>query len=328
MIGRIRRRPPKRPECEEVTPEALYRRRTFLAGAGALAALAAWPMRLAAAGPAAVRPPFVDARGRVHARVSERHRPAPGDEITDEHAATHYNNYYEFGTDKQEPARLSRDFRSFPWTVEVSGLVERPGIWRLEDLVDPDELEERVYRFRCVEAWSMVIPWIGVPLASVLERLGPKPEARYVAFESLADPRRMPGVRFPVLEWPYREGLRLDEAMHPLTLMAVGMYGKRLPNQNGAPWRLVVPWKYGFKSIKAVRAIRLVAERPKTSWNMASPHEYGFYANVNPDVPHPRWSQRRERRIGEFFRRATLPFNGYAEEVADLYRGMDLVRNF
>ncbi len=311
---------------ERITPEPLYHRRRFLAGTGALAALAAWPVRLLA-GVARPRPPFVDPQGRIRARTSDRYRP-DGEEITDERDATRYNNYYEFGTDKEDPARYAGHFRSFPWRVEVSGHVERPGSWRLEDLIDPDALEERIYRFRCVEAWSMVIPWIGVPLAKVLERLGPTGQARYVAFETPADPVQMPGVRFPVLDWPYREGLRLDEAMHPLALMAVGMYGKALPNQNGAPWRLVVPWKYGFKSIKAVRAIRLLAERPKTSWNMANPREYGFYANVNPDVPHPRWSQRRERRIGEFFRRATLPFNGYADEVADLYRGMDLVRNF
>ncbi|RMF11374.1 MAG: protein-methionine-sulfoxide reductase catalytic subunit MsrP, partial [Alphaproteobacteria bacterium] len=239
-----------------------------------------------------------------------------------------YNNFYEFGWGKDDPAANAHAMVTSPWSITVDGLVDRPGTYGLADLLEGLPREERIYRFRCVEAWSMVVPWNGVELRAVLDKVGVRSNARYVAFETLADPKQMPGVRFPVLDWPYREGLRLDEAMHPLTLMAVGMYGKPLPNQNGAPWRLVVPWKYGFKSIKAVRAIRLVAEQPKTSWNMANPREYGFYANVNPAVPHPRWSQRRERRIGEFFRRATLPFNGYADEVADLYRGMDLVRNF
>jgi sulfoxide reductase catalytic subunit YedY len=212
--------------------------------------------------------------------------------------------------------------------VSIQGEVEQPGKLALEDLLKPHALEERVYRLRCVEAWSMVIPWIGVPLGAVLRRLEPTSNAKYVEFRTLHDREQMPGQRRNVLDWPYREGLRIDEAMHPLTILAVGLYGRVLPNQNGAPLRLVVPWKYGFKSIKSIVSIRLTSRQPMTSWNIATPHEYGFYANVNPAVDHPRWSQKTERRIGEFRRRPTLSFNGYAEEVAGLYAGMNLRRNF
>jgi sulfoxide reductase catalytic subunit YedY len=210
----------------------------------------------------------------------------------------------------------------------VEGEVEKPGTYNLEDFLKPLKLEERIYRMRCVEAWSMVIPWVGIPLASIIQRFGPTSKAKYVAFETLYDPKRMPGQRTPVLEWPYREGLRMDEAMHPLTLMAVGLYGQELPNQNGAPLRLVVPWKYGFKGIKAIVKMRFLDRQPRTAWNVSAPQEYGFYANVNPEVDHPRWSQAKERRIGEFFRRETLMFNGYGEEVASLYGAMNLRKYF
>ena len=239
-----------------------------------------------------------------------------------------YNNFYEFGLDKGDPARNAHALKPKPWTVVIDGLVERPKRVDVDELVRWFPLEERIYRMRCVEAWSMVIPWLGFPMAGLLERVKPLGKAKYVAFETLLDHDQMPGQRRRVLEWPYVEGLRLDEAMHPLTLLVVGLYGKVLPNQNGAPLRLVVPWKYGFKGIKSIVRIRLTEEQPPTTWNLAAPHEYGFYANVNPEVDHPRWSQATERRIGEWGRRKTLPFNGYAEQVAQLYRGLDLRKNF
>ncbi|NQV98175.1 MAG: protein-methionine-sulfoxide reductase catalytic subunit MsrP [Rhodospirillales bacterium] len=247
-----------------------------------------------------------------------------GEALTDYPAVTTYNNFYEFGTGKQDPSSYATDFKPKPWSVVIDGEVDNPGTYSYEDLVSPHQLEDRVYRFRCVEAWSMVIPWVGVPLADMIKRFGPKNDARYVAFETLNDPERMPGQRSRVLDWPYREGLRMDEAMNPLSLMAVGIYGEELPSQNGAPIRLVTPWKYGFKSIKSIVRITLTKEQPATSWNMAGPGEYGFYSNVNPSKSHPRWSQAKERRIGEFLKRPTLPFNGYGEEVAALYDGMDL----
>jgi sulfoxide reductase catalytic subunit YedY len=240
---------------------------------------------------------------------------------------TTYNNFYEFGTDKDDPARRSGEFRPRPWSVVISGEAEQTGRFDLEDILRPHPLEERIYRLRCVEAWSMVIPWVGFPLADLLRRFRPTSRAKYVAFTTVLRPEEMPGQRFPVLDWPYVEGLRIDEAMHPLAIFAVGLYGEVLPNQNGAPLRLVVPWKYGFKSIKSIVEIRFTEQQPPTSWNRTAPHEYGFYANVNPEVDHPRWSQARERRIGAGVfapRVPTLPFNGYADQVADLYRGMDL----
>lgn len=242
-----------------------------------------------------------------------------------------YNNYYEFGTGKGDPARNSQEFATRPWTIEVSGHAEKTGSFHFEDIVKPHRLEERIYRMRCVEAWSMVIPWVGIPLADVIRRFQPTSSAKYVAFETLHDPRRMPGQRARVLDWPYREGLTIAEAMHPLTLLAIGLYGKVLPNANGAPIRLVVPWKYGFKGIKGIVSLRFVETQPETSWEMAAPHEYGFYANVNPDVDHPRWSQARERRIGAGLfaaKQPTLKFNGYGEQVAHLYEGLDLRRNY
>jgi sulfoxide reductase catalytic subunit YedY len=241
---------------------------------------------------------------------------------------TSYNNFYEFGVDKEQPATRARAFRPRPWSLAVEGEVARPMTVDVDTLIQSFPLEERVYRMRCVEAWSMVVPWIGFPLGALLTRVEPTPRARYVAFTTLLDPERMPEQKGRVLEWPYVEGLRLDEAMHPLAILSVGLYGRVLPNQNGAPLRLIVPWKYGFKGIKSIVKIRLVADQPPTTWNLAAPDEYGFYANVNPEVDHPRWSQATERRIGETRRRPTLPFNGYADQVAGLYAGMDLRRNF
>jgi methionine sulfoxide reductase catalytic subunit len=241
---------------------------------------------------------------------------------------TTYNNFYEFGTDKSDPARNSGKFKPLPWTVKVSGEAETTGDFAFEDLIKPHSLEERIYRMRCVEAWSMVIPWVGVPLADVLKRFKPTSKAKYVAFKTVLRPDEMPGQRRNSLDWPYVEGLRMDEAMHPLSLLAVGLYGQSLPNQNGAPLRLVTPWKYGFKGIKSIVEIRFTEKQPPTSWNIAAPNEYGFYANVNPRKDHPRWSQARERRIGAgglfASKQETLMFNGYTEQVASLYSGMDL----
>lgn len=241
---------------------------------------------------------------------------------------TNYNNFYEFDTRKEAVARAARGFVTRPWTVSVEGLVNKPKVYDLDDLLKIAPPEERIYRHRCVEAWSMVIPWVGFPLAKLLQQVEPLSTAKYVAFETLYDPKRMPYQNTGVLDWPYVEGLRLDEALHPLTILASGLYGEAMPPQNGAPLRLVVPWKYGFKGIKSIVKIQLVDTEPPTTWNLAGPSEYGFYSNVNPEVNHPRWSQGRERRIGEFGMRPTLMFNGYAEQVAHLYAGMDLKRNF
>ncbi|HEX6106848.1 MAG TPA: protein-methionine-sulfoxide reductase catalytic subunit MsrP [Gemmatimonadales bacterium] len=246
------------------------------------------------------------------------------DELTPYEDVTRYNNFYEFGTDKDDPARHAAGLRTRPWAVEVAGEVKRPATYDLDDLLRGVAAEERVYRHRCVEAWSMVVPWLGIPLGRILDRLEPTSKARFVEFTTLHDPVQMPGQRRAVLDWPYVEALRLDEARHPLTLLVTGLYGKPLPNQNGAPLRLIVPWKYGFKGGKSIVRIRLTERQPRTTWNVAAPDEYGFYANVNPEVSHPRWSQERERRVGEFFKRKTLPFNGYADQVASLYAGMDL----
>jgi len=241
---------------------------------------------------------------------------------------TTYNNFYEFGVDKSDPAKLARHFKTAPWSIKVSGECDQLGTYDIDRLLPKSKLEERLYRFRCVEAWSMVVPWIGIPLSTILKRVAPTSKAKFVEFRTLFDPTQMPGQKRQILQWPYTEGLRMDEAMHPLTLLATGLYGKPLPNQNGAPVRLVVPWKYGFKSIKSIVSINLTASQPQTTWNHRAPNEYGFYANVNPAVDHPRWSQKTERRLGDFFRHPTLPFNGYQADVADLYRGMDLTRLF
>lgn len=299
MAGRYR----SKLSWSDVTPESVWlNRRQLIAGAGAIAIGAG--------------------AGRAGA---ETLKPNSWDEITS------YNNYYEFGTDKGDPKRNAHRLTTEPWSIVIDGLVERPGTYDLADLLDGQAIEERIYRFRCVEAWSMVIPWNGFELADLLERVGVQPSARYVAFETVLRPEEMPGVRFPVLEWPYREGLRLDEAMHPLTILATGIYGRDIPNQNGAPIRLVVPWKYGFKSIKSIVRITLTEEQPYASWNASQPGEYGFYSNVNPNVDHPRWSQATERRVGGGLfapRIPTLMFNGYEEEVASLYAGMDLAQYY
>jgi len=241
---------------------------------------------------------------------------------------TSYNNYYEFGLDKRDPSRNAHTLTTSPWTIRVDGHVAKPADYHIEDLLKGIHLEERVYRLRCVEAWSMVIPWVGFPLSTLINRFQPTSKAKYVEFTTVLRLSEMPGVRRPVLDWPYVEGLRMDEAMHPLTILAAGLYGKTLLNQNGAPIRLVVPWKYGFKSIKSIVRMRFTADQPRTAWNKATPNEYGFFANVNPTVNHPRWSQRSERRIGRFFRQPTLMFNGYDDQVASLYNGMDLRRFF
>jgi len=314
----------------EITPEHVYlSRRTFMKGAaaaGAAALLAA--CRPGGAGQTAPvgRAPVqgVDLTpGAVSAAIDEL-----GDPLNTFRDIVNYNNYYEFTTDKQDVAQLAANFRTSPWEVEVGGLVRNPGVYSVDDLRRRFDQEERIYRLRCVEAWSMVIPWVGFPLRKLLEVVEPTAEAQYVRFETLYDPEQMPGQRSRWYEWPYVEGLRLDEARHDLTLLATGLYGRDLLPQSGAPVRLVVPWKYGFKSIKSIVKIDLVAAPPTSLWMAAAPNEYGFYANVNPTVPHPRWSQASERRIGELGRRDTLLFNGYAAQVAALYAGMDLRRNF
>jgi sulfoxide reductase catalytic subunit YedY len=305
----------------EVTPEPLYlRRRDFLAlGAAGAASLLLPACTRADPEPQPTGEPLPIAR---------RLEKAGGEAPTSWQAVTEYNNFYELGSDKADPARRAGSLRPRPWTVSIEGEVKRPRRVAIEDLLRAFPLEERIYRMRCVEAWSMVIPWVGFPLADLVRQAEPTSRAKYVAFQTLLDPEQLPGQRRRVLEWPYVEGLRIDEAVHPLTLLAVGVYGRVLPGQNGAPVRLVVPWKYGFKGAKSIVAIRFQEERPRTTWNVEAPSEYGFYANVNPDVDHPRWSQARERRIGEFRRRKTLPFNGYADEVASLYAGMDLRKEY
>jgi sulfoxide reductase catalytic subunit YedY len=313
-------RRPWEPRSSEITDFGVYlRRRELLRAAGVAAGAAALAPALACAEDTK-RPAQLS--GVVSGPFGTNEERTPWDD------ATSYNNFYEFGTDKGDPARYAQQLRTRPWSVEIAGEVARPGEIDIDDLLEPHALEERVYRLRCVEAWSMVIPWVGIPLGDVLKRFEPTSNAKFVAFQTLLDPEQMPGQRRSVLDWPYVEGLRIDEAMHPLAILAIGMYGRAMPNQNGAPLRLVVPWKYGFKSIKSIVRIELTRTQPKTSWNESAPREYGFYSNVNPDVDHPRWSQKRERRIGEFRRRETLPFNGYAEQVASLYAGMDLRKNF
>jgi sulfoxide reductase catalytic subunit YedY len=250
------------------------------------------------------------------------------DKLTSFEDVTHYNNFYEFGSDKESPAKNAGSLKTRPWTITVEGEVNKPKVFDIDELLKLAPLEERIYRLRCVEAWSMVIPWVGFSLAELIKRVEPTGNAKYVEFISLHDPEQMPGQRTSILEWPYREGLRMDEAMHPLTLLTVGLYGEVLPNQNGAPVRVVIPWKYGFKSAKSIVRLRFVEKQPVSSWTQSAPSEYGFYSNVNPDVDHPRWTQSKERRIGEFLKRETLPFNGYAEQVAHLYTDMDLIKYF
>lgn len=318
--------PPKIPSSE-ITPEHLYlNRRKFMRIAGLMGTAAA----IAACAPRGGSDPVPPA-SETEADVPQGSNPAAsgqtdelGDPLNTYEEITNYNNYYEFTQDKAGVAVLAKDFKTSPWEVEVGGLVNKPKVFSMEDILKKFPQEERIYRLRCVEAWSMVIPWTGFPLSSLLKEVEPTGSAKYVAFTTLNDPEQMPGVKFPFFPWPYTEGLRLDEAMHDLTLMVTGLYGKPIPPQNGAPLRLAVPWKYGFKSIKSIVRIDLVEEQPATLWETTAPNEYGFYANVNPQVSHPRWSQASERRIGESGRRETLMFNGYTDEVVDLYAGMDL----
>jgi sulfoxide reductase catalytic subunit YedY len=315
----LMRRPPDIPSSE-ITPEGVYEnRRAFIRQAAAgVAGLAL--------APGALRGLVGEGQSQeIPARFGGM-RSELDEPLNTWEEITTYNNFYEFGTGKSDPSRNSGSFRPRPWTVEVGGHVAKPGTYGLEELLAPHRLEDRVYRMRCVEAWSMVIPWRGFPLAELIRRVEPTGSAKFVEFTTVVRPEEMPGQRRGILDWPYVEGLRLDEALHPLTLLVTGVYGVDLPNQNGAPLRLVVPWKYGFKGIKSIVGIRFVEEMPRNTWWVTNPREYGFYANVNPEVDHPRWSQARERRIGEFRRRETLPFNGYAEEVASMYAGMDLKR--
>jgi sulfoxide reductase catalytic subunit YedY len=312
------RRAPRFTESQITDPKLYLSRRELMSGAAA--ALVLSPSLASAAAPAPALAPLAATRNAAFSVT---------DTTTKVEAATTYNNFYEFGVNKDDPSRLGHTLRPRPWTVQVDGFVNKPKTFDIDELIKLFPLEERVYSLRCVEAWSMVIPWVGFPLASLLKRVEPNGQAKFVEFTTLLDPNQFPAQKpgffgFSSLDWPYVEGLRLDEALHPLTLLTVGMYGKVLPNQNGAPIRIVVPWKYGFKSAKSIVRIRLVGEQPKTAWEKAAPSEYGFYSNVNPAVSHPRWSQADERRIGEFRRRPTLPFNGYADQVASLYTGMDL----
>ena len=306
----------------EITPESRYLgRREFLKSAGFITG-------------SLMLPPLFHTR-TAEAAVELKQFPnlkahdfSTDERLTSYKNATSYCNFYEFGTGKSDPSQYSANIRPKGWEVTIAGECDKPGQFTLEDVLQPHALEERIYRLRCVEGWSMVIPWVGFPLADLLKRFQPNSRANYVAFETLFDPRMMPGQKRNVLDWPYREGLRIDEAMHPLATLAVGMYGRELPMQNGAPLRLVLPWKYGFKSIKSIVRIEFVERMPQTSWNLSAPGEYGFYANVNPAVDHPRWSQKRERRLGEWGKRETLPFNGYGEQVAHLYKDMDLKKYY
>lgn len=325
-------RTPARSQAKEadVTPEHLFRaRRRFLQlGAGSALGFAA-ASSFAVGG--AMGGLFAPAA--AHAREVEMLKAAKWPGSTDEpptdlKSITTYNNFYELSTSKDGPQYETENFNTQPWSVKVSGLVNNPGTYDVWDLIKKDQLEQRIYRHRCVEAWSMVVPWVGVPLADVIKRLDPQTSAKYIAFETLHDPKQLPGQSRQVLQWPYVEGLRMDEALNPLAMLAVGVYDQTLPPQNGAPVRLVVPWKYGFKAIKSIVRISFTENEPPTSWNSSAPGEYGFYANVNPGVNHPRWSQAKERRIGDFLRRKTSMFNGYADEVAGLYTGMDLTRFF
>ncbi len=298
-------------KSSEITDESVYqRRREFMQTTAGLALL---PFIKMAAAKTDVTLPHIK-----NSDLSSKEK------LTDYDKITSYNNFYEFGTDKESPAKYAHRLTTSPWSITIDGEVNKPGRYQLEDILKPHALEERIYRLRCVERWSMVVPWIGFSLADLIKRFEPTSRAKYVQFTTLHRPSEMIGQKRRVLQWPYVEGLRIDEAMNPLTMLAVGLYGKVLPNQNGAPIRLVVPWKYGYKSIKSIVKITFTEKEPPTSWNLSAPKEYGFYSNVNPHVDHPRWSQRKERRIGEFLRQKTLMFNGYEEQVAHLYKGMDL----
>jgi sulfoxide reductase catalytic subunit YedY len=312
-------------KSSEITPQALYdNRRQFIRTASGLLLAASTASFLGSN-------LFASEKGKYGGNkldVKTKKNLAESEDLTPYDKATTYNNYYEFGTDKYSPAKRAATLKTDPWSVEVAGHVDNPGNYQLEDILKHNALEERIYRFRCVETWSMVVPWVGFPLANLIKRMQPTSKAKYVKFSTLYDPDTMPGQKRGVLQWPYVEGLRMDEAMHPLTMLVTGLYGEALPNQNGAPLRLIVPWKYGFKSIKSIAKIEFVEQQPVSSWTKSAPREYGFYSNVNPGVRHPRWSQAKERRLGDFFKQKTLMFNGYQEQVASLYTGMDLTRNF
>ncbi|HXD75670.1 MAG TPA: protein-methionine-sulfoxide reductase catalytic subunit MsrP [Vicinamibacterales bacterium] len=312
----------------EITPKKLYQtRREFIKAAGMVggAAIGVEVLTKGAAVLHAVQPA---AHGRkLNVKPNPTFSNTNGEPKNTWEQITTYNNYYEFGIDKDQPAELARNFKTDNWTIEVSGECAKKGKFPLEDLIKDETIEERVYRMRCVEAWSMVIPWDGIPLASIIKKLQPTAKAKYIKMSTALD-KQMPGIRSDVLDWPYVEGLRMDEAMNPLTIFAVGLYGEALPNQDGAPIRLVVPWKYGFKGVKSINKIEFTEKQPLNTWQRTAPNEYGFYANVNPNVDHPRWSQATERRIGEFFKRKTLMFNGYGDQVASLYTGLDLKKNF
>ncbi len=316
----------KAPEMRssEVTPKGVYmNRRKFLAGAAmAGAAIVGGRKLLEVASPTIIAHAGTKLDVTVKSPFSTTEKQTPYNDVT------HYNNYYEFGTEKTEPAERAKNLKTSPWTVSVEGEVKKPRMYDLDALMKLAPLEERIYRHRCVEAWSIVVPWIGFPLNVLIKRAEPTAKAKYVAFQTFYDRKQMPGSEFAGIPFPYVEGLRLDEAMHPLAILCFGMYGETLPNQDGAPVRLVMPWKYGFKSIKSIVKVRFVDQQPPTTWNLAAPREYGFYSNVNPNVDHPRWSQAKERRLGEFFKRPTLMFNGYGDQVAQLYAGMDLRKEY
>jgi methionine sulfoxide reductase catalytic subunit len=323
-VGRMLIRKPDDIRSSEITSKSLYiDRRKFIAGAAALAGAAVAGSRLLTmSSPDEV----VFAATKLDATKKQDY--AGGEKQTPYKDITSYNNYYEFGTDKYSPSSEAQKLKTRPWTVRIEGEVKKPQTLDIDSILKMAPLEERIYRHRCVEGWSMVVPWLGFPLSELIKRAEPSSKAKYVEFTTLSDRSQMPGVSVPVLDWPYTEGLRMDEAMHPLTLLTVGLYGEVLPNQNGAPLRTVIPWKYGFKGTKSIVKIRFTQEQPATAWNKAAANEYGFYSNVNPNVDHPRWSQAKERRIGEFFKRNTLMFNGYGDQVAPLYAGMDLKKNF
>src|ERR1700680_5068158 len=317
----------KKPEDirpSEITPRNLYlNRRKFLAGAavaGAVAATGFGLREIASPSTTALAGNKIDGITKSPLSTTET--------ITPYRDVTNYNNYYEFSTDKDGPAKLAKDFRTRPWKVKIDGQVEKKQELDVDTIIKMAPPEERVYRHRCVEGWSIVVPWVGYSLSELIKRVNPTSKAKFVEFTTIMAPNQMPGQRRQVLDWPYVEGLRLDEAMHPLTLLCLGMYGEDLPNQDGAPIRIVVPWKYGFKSAKAIVHVRFTEKQPLNTWNISAPQEYGFYSNVNPNVDHPRWSQAKERRLGEFFKRPTLIFNGYGDQVASLYSGMDLKKNY
>ncbi len=308
----------------EITPKSVYlNRRRFIAGsvaatAGLVMGRALWEL----ARPSLTAQAGTRLSGVTKSAFSTTEKPTPYEDVT------HYNNFYEFGVGKEEPAEKAKNFKTSPWTVSVEGQVEKPRSYDIDSLMKLAPLEERIYRHRCVEAWSIVVPWVGFSLSALIQQVAPTSKAKFVAFETRYDPKQMLGAYYAGIPFPYIEGLRLDEALHPLALLCFGMYGETLPNQDGAPVRIVIPWKYGFKSIKSIVKIKFVEKQPPTTWNLANPREYGFYSNVNPEVDHPRWSQAKERRLGEFFRRPTLLFNGYADQVASLYAGMDLRKYF